>query len=115
VGKDGTPLPAHIVSEVPKVNVGVMFGVTVTVKVAGLAHWAPEGVNVYVLVFWLSTTAGLQLPAIPLDEVDGKDGILAPAQIERAVPKLNVGVVLGFTVTLMFTGTPHWFASGVNV
>ena len=38
VGKAGTVPPAQIVSDVPKVNVGVMFGVTVTVNVAGTAH-----------------------------------------------------------------------------
>jgi hypothetical protein len=38
VGKVGTVPPAQIVSDVPKVNVGVMFGVTVTVNVAGTAH-----------------------------------------------------------------------------
>ena len=34
----GTVPPAHIVSEVPKLNVGVMFALTVTVNVAGNAH-----------------------------------------------------------------------------
>jgi hypothetical protein len=32
-----------------------------------------------------------------------------------AVPKLNVGVVLGVTVTFIVTGIPHWAASGVKV
>ena len=38
VGKVGTALPAHIVKEVPKLNVGVMFGLTVTINVVPLAH-----------------------------------------------------------------------------
>jgi hypothetical protein len=46
VGKVGTVPPLHIVNEVPKLNVGVMFGLTVTVNVAGFAHSPELGVNV---------------------------------------------------------------------
>jgi hypothetical protein len=45
-GNEGTPAPAHIVSEVPKLNVGVVLGVTVTVNVAVVAHCPAVGVNV---------------------------------------------------------------------
>jgi hypothetical protein len=45
-GNEGKPAPAHIVSEVPKLNVGIMFGVTVTVNVAVVAHCPAVGVNV---------------------------------------------------------------------
>ena len=38
VGKVGTPAPAQMESEVPKVKEGVMFGFTVTTNVAGIAH-----------------------------------------------------------------------------
>ena len=38
VGNAGTDPPEQIVSVVPKLNVGVMFGATVTVKVVGNAH-----------------------------------------------------------------------------
>ena len=51
VGKAGTVPPAQIVSEVPKSNVGVMFGATVTVNVVLVAHCPPEGVNVYIPEF----------------------------------------------------------------
>jgi hypothetical protein len=51
VGKTGTAPPAHIVSEVPKLNVGVMFGLTVTVNVVGITHPPEVGVNVYVPEF----------------------------------------------------------------
>ena len=37
-GKLGTVPPAQIVNDVPKLNAGVMFGVTVTVNVVGSAH-----------------------------------------------------------------------------
>jgi hypothetical protein len=47
----GTVPPAHIVREVPNANVGVMFGVTVTVNVVVVAHCPAVGVNVYVPEF----------------------------------------------------------------
>ena len=37
-GNVGTVPPAQTDSDVPKLNVGVMVGSTVTVNVAGLAH-----------------------------------------------------------------------------
>lgn len=37
-GNVGTVPPAQTDNNVPKLNVGVMFGVTVTENVAGLAH-----------------------------------------------------------------------------
>jgi hypothetical protein len=46
VGKTGTAPPAHIVSEVPNANVGVVLGVTVTVNVVVVAHNPAVGVNV---------------------------------------------------------------------
>ena len=42
----GTVPPLQIVSDVPNANVGVMFGFTVTVKVAVVAHKPAVGVNV---------------------------------------------------------------------
>jgi hypothetical protein len=50
-GNVGTVPPAHIVNEVPKLNVGVMLGVTVTVNIAVVAHCPVVGVNVYVPEF----------------------------------------------------------------
>jgi hypothetical protein len=46
VGSEGTPPPEHIVSAVPKLNVGVIFGFTVTLKLAVSAHCPPDGVKV---------------------------------------------------------------------
>ena len=51
VGNVGTDPPAQIVKLVPKLNVGVMFGLTVTVNVYGNAHKPAVGVNVYVPEF----------------------------------------------------------------
>ena len=47
----GTAPPAQIVELVPKLNVGVIFGLTVTVNVVGFVHWPEVGVNVYVPEF----------------------------------------------------------------
>jgi hypothetical protein len=46
VGNAGTPAPAQIVSVLPKLNVGAIFGIIVTVNVVGLAHCPAVGVNV---------------------------------------------------------------------
>ena len=46
VGKPGTLPPAHIVSELPKLNVGAMFGLIVTVRVVDVVHCPAEGVNI---------------------------------------------------------------------
>ena len=46
VGKAGTLLPAQIASEVPKLNEGIVFAVTVTVSDVELAHWPLAGVKV---------------------------------------------------------------------
>ena len=46
-GNEGTVPFSQIVNEVPKLNVGVMFGATVTVNVVGKAHNPTVGVNVY--------------------------------------------------------------------
>ena len=46
VDNDGTVPPAQIVKLVPKLKVGTMFGLTVTVNVVGNAHCPAVGVNV---------------------------------------------------------------------
>lgn len=46
LGSVGTASPAQIVKPVPKLNVGGIFGLTVTVKVNGMEHCQPSGVNV---------------------------------------------------------------------
>ena len=51
IGKEGTLEPAQIVSVVPKLKVGVMCGLTVTVNDVGLAHCPADGVKVYVPPF----------------------------------------------------------------
>ena len=107
LGNAGTGPPAQMVSDTPKVNVGVMFGSMVTVNVTGIAHSPAAGVNVYVPDVELLTTAGLHAPVIPLLEVVGKVGTDPPAQILSDVPKANIGVMLGLTVTANVTGSAH--------
>jgi hypothetical protein len=51
VGSAGTPLPAQMVIDMPRANVGRMFEFTVTVNVTGSAQIPGAGVNVYVPEF----------------------------------------------------------------
>ena len=51
LGNVGTIPPAQIVRVVPKLKAGIMFGLTVTVKLNGNAHNPAVGVNVYVPEF----------------------------------------------------------------
>ena len=55
----------------------------------------------------LLTTAGLQVPVIPLDELTGNVTTEAPSQIEVLVPKGKVGTIFGFTVTLKVVPSTH--------
>ena len=80
-----------------------------------MAHWPGSGVNEYVPLFVLLTTAGLQVPVTPFDEVVGNTGAGSPAQIAVAVPKEKAGVVTGFTVTVNVTDGEHGFDVLLNV
>ena len=115
LGNTGTVPPAQIVSAVPKLNVGVIFGSTVTVNVVVVAHNPAVVVNVYVAEFWLLTDKGLHVPVIPFADVVGNIGTAPLSQIVKEVPKLNVGVILGFTVTVNVVVFAHNPEVGVNV
>ena len=65
--------------------------------------------------FWLSTAAGLHDPLMPLSDVAGSEGTEPPAQIDKDVPKLNVGVVFELTTTLNVAAVAHCPEDGVNV
>ena len=92
-GNVSTESPEQILKVVPKLNVGVICGVIVTVKVVLLAHCPVLGVKVQVPLFALSTIAGDQTPVIELLEAVGNEGTMPPEQILEEVPKLKVGVV----------------------
>ncbi len=116
-GKEGTVAPAHIVKVVPKLNAGVRIGFTVTLKVVVAKHCPGigVGVKVYIADAWLDTVNGFQVPAIPLSDVVGNSGILPLTQILSSVPKLNVGVTVGMTVTVNVVGVAQNPGAGVNV
>lgn len=63
----------------------------------------------------LLTTAGLQVPVIPFVEVLGSVGTASPLHIEALVPKVNVGVMFGFTVTVNEVPVIHPEEEGVNI
>jgi len=102
VGKEDKAAPEQIGATA--VNVGVMFGLTVIVSVAVVAHCPAVGVNVYVVVVVLSK-AGAQLPVMPLVEVVGSAVRVAPEQIGATA--LNVGVIFGLTVIVKVVVVAH--------
>jgi len=96
---DGVPdnrLPGIAVPSVTVVSDSkstVPRGVILTGKTTfEFTHWPEFGVKVYVDESWLFTAAGLHVPFIPLEEVDGNNGAELPAQRVNDVPKLKDGV-----------------------
>ena len=61
------------------------------------------------------TTEGLHVPVIEFDDIVGKLGTVAPAQIVKLVPKLKVGVTFGLTITVYVAPVAHCPGKGVNV
>ena len=110
-GNTGAAVPEQIGAITAKV--GVTAGVTVTSIVVVVAHWPASGVNVYVPLAVLLTTAGTHVPVIPFVDVNGNTGAIAPLQI--GVTAAKVGVMIGFTVTVNDVVVAHCPASGVNV
>jgi hypothetical protein len=98
---------------VPQAIVGDTAAFTVTIKVVVVAQSPAVGVNVYVPLAVLLTVAGLQVPVIPLVDVVGKTGAVAPLQ--NAGTAANVGVTFGFTVTDKVVVVAQSPAVGVNV
>ena len=115
VGKAGTVPFAHMFNDVPKLNVGGMLGDIVTVNVVGKAHNPAVGVNVYTPDTALLTAAGFHVPVMPLSDVAGNAGTVPFAQTVNDVPKANVGVTFGSTVTVNVVVVAHNPAVGVNV
>jgi len=93
-------------------KVGVRFGVMVIVSVVVVAHCPAEGVKVYVVVVVL-LIEGDQLPVMPLVEVVGNAGTLAPLQYGPT--DANVGVTFGVIVIVSVVVVAHCPAVGVNV
>ncbi len=55
------------------------------------------------------------MPVIALVDVAGRVGTVPPVQMDMLVPKLNVGRMLGLTVTVKVAVVAHCPAVGVNV
>ena len=64
---------------------------------------------------WSLTVAALHVPLMPLVDDAGSTGTLPPSHIVRVVPKLNVGVTFGVTVTEKLVVVAHCPAEGVKV
>lgn len=58
---------------------------------------------------------GLHVPVMLLEDVVGSTGTFTSAQIDNAVPKLNVGVILEFTVTEKVAVVAQNPSAGKNV
>ena len=63
----------------------------------------------------LLTVDGFHVPVILLVDVVGNVGTVPPLHIDKDVPKLNVGVRFGFTVTVNVAVVAHCPAVGVKV
>jgi hypothetical protein len=63
----------------------------------------------------LLTVDGLHVPVMLLVDVAGNVGTDPPLHTLNVVPKLNVGVIFGFTVTVNVVVVAHWPAAGVKV
>jgi len=63
----------------------------------------------------LLTAEGFHVPVMPFVDVVGRVGTVAPAQIVRFGPTLNVGTTFGLTVTAKDAVVAHCPAFGVNV
>ena len=61
----------------------------------------------------LLTVAGLHVPVIPLVDIPGKTGAVAPVQI--GFTGLNKGIMPEVTVTFIDTGKAHCAGPGVKV
>ncbi len=55
------------------------------------------------------------MPVTPSIDVVANTGTVPLEQMFIAVPKLNVGVIFGLTVTVKVVGTAHNIARGVKV
>jgi hypothetical protein len=93
------------------VNVGVMFGFTVTLIVVVVAQAPVAGVKVYVVVAVLFT-AGDQVPLIPFNEAVGR---VNDPPLQIGVICVNVGVTGAPTLTVIAAVVAQAPAAGVKV
>src|SRR5437899_1927233 len=110
VGSAVKVAPAQIAATGAKL--GVMFGFTVIVKSAVVAHCPPAFATRRSSDLVLSK-AGDQVPLMPLVDVVGSAVKVDPAQIPANGAKL--GVTFGFTVIVKSAVVAHCPAAGVKV
>ena len=115
LGKVTTPSPSQIVTLAPKVKEGVIFGFTVTVNVVPVTHPLEVAVNTYVPELLGSTTAGFQVPVMPLVDVLGNAGTVPFSQIVSDVPNAKAAITFGITTMFTVTGMPQVPAAGVKI
>jgi hypothetical protein len=96
-------------------NAGVTWLVTSTAIVTVAPHWAPDGVNVYVVVPVADVLifAGLQVPDIPFVDVAGSAG--AVEFWHKGPICVNVGVTCVVITIDIVVLVPHCPPEGVNV
>src|SRR5688572_5611624 len=96
-------------------NVGVMSGLIVTLNVVGEPHSSSSGVNVYSVVPGSAVliAAGLHVPLMLLDDVDGRMGAVEFWQSGSISSKSDV--TWSAMVMLKVTSIPHCPSSGVKV
>ena len=93
-------------------NVGRIFGLTVMVRVAVVAHCPAVGVKVYVVVAVL-LSAGAHVPVMPSLDVVGNAFKVPPEQIGATA--VNVGRMFGLTTIVSVVVVAHCPAVGVKV
>jgi hypothetical protein len=90
--KTGTEPFVHMESDVPNGKVAVSIGITTMEAVTGIPQVPAAGVNVYVPLAVLLTTAGLQVPLMKLLDNAGKTGGVLPAQKVAKEPKRGTAI-----------------------
>lgn len=92
--KIGTVAFVQVERDVPNGKVAVSFGITTMEALTGIPQVPAAGVNVYVPLALLLTTAGNQVPLMPLVDNAGKGGAGEPSQKE--LKELKRGTAIGF-------------------
>ena len=112
VGKTGAVEPLQIGATASKA--GITFGVITIINVLVVAHCPAVGVKVYVPVVVLLTVAGDQVPVIPLVDVVGNTGAVAPLHIGSTAAKSGT-VPAAVTVTVKVACVAHCPIDAVKV